>query len=110
MSGEEFKKIVTADQPEAPDSCVHDAILNRKERASRDDSMQRSLRPLTVDEVLVFQKEGAQLVDVRDGIDCEGGYRSAIAASLLEKLWVKDIHDMVGGYKAWVVAKLPTRV
>lgn len=110
MSGEEFKKIVTADQPEAPDSFVHDAILNRKERASRDDSMQRSLRPLTVDEVLVFQKEGAQLVDVRDGIDCEGGYRSAIAASLLEKLGVKDIHDMVGGYKAWGAAKLPTRV
>ena len=250
MSREEFKKIVTADQPEAPDYFVHDAILNRKERASLDDSMQRSLRPLTVDEVLVLQKEGAQLVDVRDGIDfegghmkgalnialngkyatwagsmlaadkpivviaeegaeeeavmrlgrigfdnvvgclasgmnalaqrdnlverteritavaldewlrgersgtapvvidvrnetehaaghlpsgvniplshleeriaeiplgravvvhCEGGYRSAIAASLLQKLGVKDVHDMVGGYKAWVAAKLATR-
>jgi len=32
MSQEEFKTIVTADQPEAPDSFVHDAILNRKER------------------------------------------------------------------------------
>jgi len=30
MSREEFKKIVTADQPEAPDYFVHDAILNRK--------------------------------------------------------------------------------
>jgi hydroxyacylglutathione hydrolase len=83
MRREEFKKIVTADQPEAPDYFVHDAILNRKERASLDDSMQRSLRPLTVDEVLVLEKEGAQLVDVRDGIDFEGGYRSAIAASVL---------------------------
>jgi glyoxylase-like metal-dependent hydrolase (beta-lactamase superfamily II)/rhodanese-related sulfurtransferase len=250
MSREDFKTIVTADQPEAPDYFVHDAILNRKERASLDDSMQRSLRALSVDEVLALAKQGAQLVDVRDGIDfegghlkgalnialngkyatwagsmlaadepivvvaeegaeeeavmrlgrigfdnvvgclaggmnalvhrddlverteritapaldewlrgerggttpvvidvrnetehaaghlpsgmniplshleeriaeippgkpvvvhCEGGYRSAIAASLLQKLGVKGVHDMVGGYKAWVAAKLPTR-
>jgi rhodanese-related sulfurtransferase len=42
-------------------------------------------------------------------VHCEGGYRSAIAASLLQKLGVKGVHDMVGGYKAWVAAKLPTR-
>ena len=250
MSREEFRKIVTADQPEAPDYFVHDAILNRKERASLDDSMRRSLRALGLDEVLAMQGAGAQVVDVRDGIDfegghlkgalnialggkyatwagsmlaaaepivvvagegaeeeavtrlgrigfdnvagflaggmgalatredlvertgritapalaewlagkrsdagpvpvvvdvrgaaehaaghvvpsvniplthleeriaelpadrpvvvhCEGGYRSAIAASLLQKLGRSDVHDMVGGYKAWVAAKLP---
>ena len=40
-------------------------------------------------------------------VHCEGGYRSAIAASLLQKLGRKDVHDMVGGYKAWLAAKLP---
>ena len=40
-------------------------------------------------------------------VHCEGGYRSAIAASLLQKLGRSDVHDMVGGYKAWVAAKLP---
>jgi rhodanese-related sulfurtransferase len=37
----------------------------------------------------------------------EGGYRSAIAASLLQKLGRRDVHDLVGGYKAWLAAKPP---
>lgn len=41
-------------------------------------------------------------------VHCEGGYRSAIAASLLQKLEVRKVHDLVGGYKAWMAAKLPT--
>ena len=40
-------------------------------------------------------------------VHCEGGYRSAIAASLLQKLGRKDVRDIVGGYKAWFAAKLP---
>jgi rhodanese-related sulfurtransferase len=40
-------------------------------------------------------------------VHCEGGYRSAIAASLLQKLGRANVHDMVGGYKAWLAAKLP---
>ena len=74
MSREDFKKIVTADQPEAPDYFVHDAILNRKERASLDEAMKKTLRPLSLDEVLSLEKQGAQLLDVRDGIDFEGGH------------------------------------
>ena len=74
MSRDEFKKIVTADQPEAPDYFVHDAILNRKERAALDATMERSLAPLSLDEVLALEKQGAQLLDVRDGIDFEGGH------------------------------------
>jgi glyoxylase-like metal-dependent hydrolase (beta-lactamase superfamily II)/rhodanese-related sulfurtransferase len=250
MTREDFKRIVTADQPEAPDYFVHDAILNRKERESLEDAMKKTLRALSLDEVLALQGSGGQVLDVRDGIDfegghlagglnialsgkyatwagsmlphdrpivviaeeggeqeavmrlgrigfdnvagylaggmhavaaredllertgritapalaewlagtradagpsptvidvrseaehtsghiagsknipltrlderlheipagqpivvhCEGGYRSAIAASLLQKLGRKDVHDMVGGYKAWLAAKLP---
>ncbi|NBV44866.1 MAG: MBL fold metallo-hydrolase [Planctomycetia bacterium] len=74
MSREEFKAIVTADQPEAPDYFVHDAILNRKERASLGAAMDKTLQPLSLDEVLAAAKAGAQLLDVRDGIDFEGGH------------------------------------
>jgi hydroxyacylglutathione hydrolase len=74
MSREAFKAIVTADQPDAPDYFVHDAILNRKERTALPDAMEKQLKPLAVDEVLALEKSGAQLLDVRDGIDFEGGH------------------------------------
>jgi hydroxyacylglutathione hydrolase len=37
-------------------------------------------------------------------VHCEGGYRSAIAASLLQKLGRRGVHDLVGGYQAWLAA------
>jgi hydroxyacylglutathione hydrolase len=83
MSREAFKAIVTADQPEAPDYFVHDAILNRKERASLGAAMEQTLKPLSLDEVLAAAKSGAQLLDVRDGIDFEGGHlRGALNIAL----------------------------
>ena len=86
MSREAFKAIVTADQPEAPDYFVHDAILNRKERASLDAAMQKTLKPLSLDEVLALAKSGGQLLDVRDGIDFEGGHlRGALNIALSGK-------------------------
>ncbi|MFM8282546.1 MAG: rhodanese-like domain-containing protein [Planctomycetaceae bacterium] len=86
MSREAFKALVTADQPEAPEYFVHDAILNRKERPSLGDSMERTLQPLTVDAALELAAAGAQLLDVRDGIDFEGGHlRGAINIALSGK-------------------------
>jgi glyoxylase-like metal-dependent hydrolase (beta-lactamase superfamily II)/rhodanese-related sulfurtransferase len=83
MSREAFKAIVTADQPEAPDYFVHDAILNRKERASLGAAMEKTLKPLSLDEVLALGKSGSQLLDVRDGIDFEGGHlRGALNIAL----------------------------
>ena len=34
-------------------------------------------------------------------VHCEGGYRSAIGASVLQKQGLTGIHDLIGGYKAW---------
>lgn len=34
-------------------------------------------------------------------VHCQGGYRSAIAASLLQKEGRNDVMDLVGGFKAW---------
>jgi glyoxylase-like metal-dependent hydrolase (beta-lactamase superfamily II)/rhodanese-related sulfurtransferase len=83
MSREAFKQIVTADQPEAPEYFVHDAILNRKERASLEESMKKTLKSLTLDEVLALEQAGGQLLDVRDGIDFEGGHlRGALNIAL----------------------------
>lgn len=42
-------------------------------------------------------------------VHCEGGYRSAIAASVLAKTGRPDVLDMVGGFKAWAASKLPVQ-
>lgn len=76
MSREEFKRLVTAEQPDAPEYFVYDAIKNRQERTSLDEAMRESLRPLPLDEVLRLKGEGAQLLDVRDAIDFEGAHLS----------------------------------
>jgi rhodanese-related sulfurtransferase len=41
-------------------------------------------------------------------IQCEGGYRSAIGASLLAAAGRTNITDLVGGIKAWMASRLPT--
>jgi rhodanese-related sulfurtransferase len=41
-------------------------------------------------------------------VHCEGGYRSAIAASLLAEAGRSNVMDLVGGYKAWSASKLPS--
>ncbi|PQO36379.1 MBL fold metallo-hydrolase [Bremerella cremea] len=74
MSREEFLRIVTAAQPDAPDYFVHDAIMNRKDRASLDESMQHSLQALSLTEVLEKQAAGAQVVDTRDPIEFAGAH------------------------------------
>jgi hydroxyacylglutathione hydrolase len=40
-------------------------------------------------------------------VHCEGGYRSAIAASLLEQAGFDNAVDLVGGFKAWQAYHLP---
>lgn len=36
---------------------------------------------------------------------CAGGYRSAIAASLLRSHGFMDVSDLIGGYSAWLIAR-----
>ncbi len=74
MSREEFKAIVTAEQPEAPGYFVHDAMLNRQEHTSLNATLRKSLRGLDVEEALQLIGRGAQPVDARDGIDFEGAH------------------------------------
>lgn len=74
MSREAFKKLVTAEQPEAPAYFVHDAILNRQERQSLEETVAESMNALSVEEVLRLKNQGAQLLDVREAIDFEGAH------------------------------------
>jgi hydroxyacylglutathione hydrolase len=74
MSREEFKRIVTAEQPEAPSYFLHDAVLNRQERPNLAASLAESLKALSLDEVLRLKAHGAQILDVRDAMDFEGAH------------------------------------
>ena len=74
MSRAEFKKIVTAEQPEAPSYFVHDAILNRQERPNLEESLSASLNALSLQEVLRLKEHGVQILDVREAIDFEGAH------------------------------------
>jgi rhodanese-related sulfurtransferase len=74
MTKEEFKQLVTADQPEAPAYFVHDAVLNRQDRPSLDEAMQGSLKSIGLDDVVQMQQDGAQVVDVRDAADFAGAH------------------------------------
>jgi len=74
MSRGAFKRLVTAEQPEAPAYFVHDAILNRRERPSLEETIAESMNALSVEEVLQLKNQGAQLLDVREAIDFEGAH------------------------------------
>jgi hydroxyacylglutathione hydrolase len=65
MSKEAFIRVVTADQPEAPAYFTYDAVLNSEERPTLDQTLAR-VNPMTLDDVLVLQEEGAQILDTRD--------------------------------------------
>src|SRR5580698_6585566 len=69
MSKEEFIRLVTADQPDAPPYFTYDAILNTRERATLDKNLERVLHPVALDEVLRVGNAGAQLLDVRDAAE-----------------------------------------
>jgi rhodanese-related sulfurtransferase/glyoxylase-like metal-dependent hydrolase (beta-lactamase superfamily II) len=66
MTKEEFIRVVTADQPDAPPYFTFDAILNTRERTLLDDNLAQVLHPIELDEVLRMRDAGAQILDVRD--------------------------------------------
>ncbi|HSG73323.1 MAG TPA: MBL fold metallo-hydrolase, partial [Planctomycetaceae bacterium] len=74
MSKEKFLELVTEDQPDAPEYFIYDAIKNREERSSLEQSMKKSMIPLSLTEVLRQRDQGVQIVDVREGIDFDAGH------------------------------------
>jgi rhodanese-related sulfurtransferase len=74
MSREQFKAIVTQEQPEAPQYFAYDAVRNRQERPALEEAMTKALKPLSLEEVLRLKNQGAQLLDVRDAVEFEGAH------------------------------------
>jgi hydroxyacylglutathione hydrolase len=74
MTKEEFTRLVTADQPDAPAYFTYDAVLNTRERPTLDEALEHGLRPLALHEVLEMGKDGAQLLDVRDAVEYAKGH------------------------------------
>jgi len=66
MSREDFVRLVTADQPMAPAYFGYDAWYNKQERVTLDENLDRVLVPLGITDVVRLEKDGAQLLDVRD--------------------------------------------
>src|SRR6059036_1576052 len=52
MGQEEFTRLVTAEQPDAPAYFTYDAILNTKERPTLEKTLEQVLKPLTLDEAV----------------------------------------------------------
>jgi hydroxyacylglutathione hydrolase len=69
MTKAAFVDLVTADQPDAPPYFTYDAVLNSQERPTLDETLARQLNPMTLDEVVVAQRAGAQILDTRDPSD-----------------------------------------
>src|SRR5271170_6341467 len=74
MTKEEFIRLVTADQPDAPPYFTYDAILNTRERPTLDKTLRRVLHPIDLDEVLRMGDSGAQMLDVRDAAEYAKGH------------------------------------
>jgi len=74
MTKEEFIRLVTADQPDAPPYFTYDAILNTREHATLDSNLQHVLHPIGLAEVQQMGDAGAQILDVRDPVEFAKGH------------------------------------
>ncbi|HEX3878596.1 MAG TPA: MBL fold metallo-hydrolase [Bryobacteraceae bacterium] len=74
MAKEDFVRLVTADQPEAPPYFTYDAVLNTREHATLDHNLEQALRPVSLDELLAMGDRGAQILDVRDSAEYAIGH------------------------------------
>jgi rhodanese-related sulfurtransferase len=74
MSKEEFIRLVTADQPDAPPYFTYDAILNTRERTTLDKILDQVLHPIDLGEVEAMGAGGAQILDVRDAAEYAKGH------------------------------------
>ena len=78
MTKEDFIRLVTADQPDAPAYFTYDAILNTRERATLDKTLEQVLNPIELNEILLEINDangqtstpaGTQILDVRDAAE-----------------------------------------
>ena len=69
MEKQAFIELVSSGQQDAPKYFVHDAILNRKQHATLDETLERGLRALALQDFQRMSNAGAVVVDVRDAAE-----------------------------------------
>jgi len=74
MSKDDFIRLVTTDQPDAPAYFTYDAILNTRERVTLEENLEQVLHPIELEEVLRMGDTGAQVLDVRDPVEYAKGH------------------------------------
>src|SRR6185503_8490918 len=74
MTRDEFIRLVTADQPDAPPYFTYDAVLNTRERPTLDKRLEEVLKPVELEEVLCLGDRGAQLLDIREPAEYAKGH------------------------------------
>ncbi len=74
MTKEEFIRLVTADQPDAPPYFAYDAILNTREHTTLDKNLEQAVHPIELEEALHLGDAGAQILDVRDPAEYAKGH------------------------------------
>lgn len=74
MSKEEFIRLVSVDQPDAPAYFTYDALLNTRERSTLDDALKLALKPIELTDLVAMDKAEVQILDVRDAADYAIGH------------------------------------
>ncbi|MDF1660954.1 MAG: rhodanese-like domain-containing protein [Planctomycetota bacterium] len=74
MTASEFIELVTADQAPAPQYFVHAVSFNKSQHRALTDTLAEHLKALTLDQVLEYQRAGAQVLDTRDSADFAVGH------------------------------------
>jgi len=74
MTKDEFIEVVAAEQPEAPAYFSRDAMMNRMEHQTLEQSLEGGVPPLNLDQVLALREQGAQVIDVRSEMAFAGGH------------------------------------
>lgn len=96
MPRQAFIDLITADQPQMPAYFAHDAALNRGERPTLEQALQRALQPLSLPAVLDQVAAGAQVLDVREAAAFAAGYlRGSVNIGLSGKFahWAGELLD-----------------
>jgi rhodanese-related sulfurtransferase len=109
MDEDAFVRLVTVDQPDAPDYFSYDAVLNTREHPTLDDALRRELKPLTLEAVLALQNAGAQVLDARDPSEfAQAHLRDSINIGLAGRFatWAGTVLD---GKRPIIVIAEPTR-
>jgi glyoxylase-like metal-dependent hydrolase (beta-lactamase superfamily II)/rhodanese-related sulfurtransferase len=109
MDEDAFVRLVTVDQPDAPDYFEYDAVLNTREHPTLDTTLKRGLKPLTLEAVLALQNTGAQVLDTREPADfAQAHMRDSINIGLGGRFatWAGTVLDRT---RPIVVVAEPTR-